>query len=106
MRVRQPAGENGSLKWMQRLVGSHAPLLDDAIRAKGVLQPSEQLTWVSPCAADDWAEYRDGEFLEQIGHPELRPALAKFWPHGGPQWDALGRGDAGTVLLVEAKAHL
>ncbi|HEX6966291.1 MAG TPA: hypothetical protein VF166_10865 [Gemmatimonadaceae bacterium] len=91
---------------MQRLVGSHAQLLDDAVRAKGVLQPGEQLMWVSPRAADNWAEYRDGEFLEQIGHPELSPALATFWPRGGPQWDALGRGDAGTVLLVEAKAHL
>jgi hypothetical protein len=32
------------------------------------------------------AEYRDSEFLEKIG---LGRATEKFWPSGGPQWDAL-----------------
>ena len=104
MKVPQPEGTRGSLKWMQR-VASHPKLLDDAIRDAGALQPTEQISWVSPREEDGWAEYRDGDFLDQVGHPELRPALASFWPLLGPQWDALGRGSAGTVVLVEAKAH-
>jgi len=105
MKVPQPEGTRGSLKWIQRLVGSHQQVLDDAIRGVGVLQPGEQIRWVSPRAEDGWAEYRDGDFMDQIGHPELRSALGAFWPPLGPQWDALGSGTAGTVVLVEAKAH-
>ncbi|WP_079731340.1 hypothetical protein [Novosphingobium mathurense] len=55
---------------------------------------------------DDFAEYRDGDFLDLIGLGNLRPALSDFWPDRGPQWDALGVSDRGAVLLVEAKAHV
>jgi hypothetical protein len=106
MRVPQRPGTRGSLQWIQRAVSEKACLLNEAIERAGCLQPSEKITWVSPQPDDDWAEYRDGDFLDRIGHKELRPHLADFWPTGGPQWDALGRGSAGTVLLVEAKAHI
>lgn len=106
MRVAQPVGGRGSLKWIQRLVGGHATLLDDAIRVEGVLQNDEKVQWVSPQVSDDWAEYRDGAFLDKLQLGHLRPALTEFWPRRGPQWDALGLGSAGTVLLVEAKAHI
>lgn len=106
MRVKQKAGERGSLKWMQRLVGSHEDVLSDAIIATGVVPSTEQLSWKSPLAGDDFAEYRDGEFLDVVGHGELRPKLSEFWPTRGPQWDALAVGSNGTVVLVEAKAHV
>jgi hypothetical protein len=32
--------------------------------------------------------------------------LEDFWPRRGPQWDAIGRTDAGHVLIVEAKAYV
>ncbi len=32
--------------------------------------------------------------------------LDNFWPQRGPQWDALGKSDKGTIFLVEAKAHI
>lgn len=55
---------------------------------------------------DKCAEYRDQDFLNQIGidNPEL--PLSSFWPANGPQWDALGVGDDNEVVLVEAKANV
>ncbi|KRB79063.1 hypothetical protein [Noviherbaspirillum sp. Root189] len=106
MRIVQPAGTRGSLKWMQRLASSYPQLLDDAMREAGGLQTGETIRWVSPRKDDEWAEYRDRDFLVQVGQERLTEALAGFWPRGGPQWDALGVSSNGTVLLVEAKAHL
>lgn len=66
----------------------------------------EQIEWRSPLQNDDFAEYRDGTFLDRLDLSELKPQLADFWPRGGPQWDALGVTSCGTRLLVEAKAHV
>lgn len=97
MRVVQPAGQRGSLKWLQAAV-NHCP---------EVLHVGEigAVRWVSPLARDDFAEYRDAAFLEMLGLSRLAGALADFWPRRGPQWDALGL-TADGVVLVEAKAHL
>lgn len=106
MKVSQRAGTRGSLKWMQALAARQAHLLDGPIRACGGLQDGEAIRWLSPREDDGWAEYRDEAFLAQIGQPHLADAMSRFWPRRGPQWDALGLGDRGTVILVEAKAHL
>lgn len=103
MRVPQPLGTRGSLKWLQRVAAGAAPATEQAIIAK--LRATSRLDWLSPRRDDDFAEYRDGTFLDQIGHSSLRPALKAFWPSRGPQWDGLARTDAGQVLLFEAKAH-
>ncbi|MBP0483476.1 hypothetical protein [Sagittula salina] len=97
MRVIQPAGKRGSLKWIQRAV-NHRPEL---------LQPSALpcIDWRSPLTSDDHAEYRDAAFLDVLGLGHLAEELSRFWPRRGPQWDALGVCAAGPVL-VEAKAHL
>lgn len=97
MRVAQPEGTQGSLKWMQRAVAWRPD----------VLQPEAlpPLDWVSPLAWDDFAEYRDAAFLARLGLDNLATALAAFWPRRGPQWDGLARFDGG-VVLAEAKAHL
>ncbi|MCU9847611.1 hypothetical protein OEZ60_06290 [Defluviimonas sp. WL0024] len=63
------------------------------------------IDWVSPLAEDDYAEYRDGAFLERLGIDSLCGPLKDFWPQRGPQWDALGLTSSGPVL-VEAKAHI
>lgn len=103
-RVTQPAGQRGSLKWIQRAVNLRPALLDDQIlAARG---GGGAVRWVSPRADDDYAEYRDRSFLERIGHAGLADRLADFWPSRGPQWDALATTDSGAVLLVEAKAHI
>lgn len=104
MRVEQPAGKRGSLKWIQRAVNEHASVLDAVVLP--ALSPARAIEWVSPRSDDAFAEYRDAAFLDVLGCSELGPALAEFWPGRGPQWDALGRSDRGDLLLVEAKAHV
>lgn len=96
MRIEQPSGTRGSLKWLQIAVN----------KAPHLLQPESlpPITWRSPLTADNHAEYRDAAFLDLLGLGHLGPALAKFWPRRGPQWDALGVTAEGPVL-VEAKAH-
>lgn len=105
MRVPQTGSGRGSLKWIQRLVQAPESVLRSGLEDAAAL-PLSPLTWKSPLPDDDWAEYRDGDFLERIGHPELTDALSEFWPSRGPQWDGLGVFGDGTVLLVEAKANI
>jgi hypothetical protein len=103
MRCIQPAGARGSLKWIQSAVnerwsGLERPILR-ATRAAAI-------RWLSPLAIDEYAEYRDADFLRLIGHGQLVDNLSQFWPPLGPQWDALGVTDTHDVLIVEAKAHI
>lgn len=105
MRVPQPGNGRGSLKWIQRLATKDAQTLADALGGEGVLRRG-RLTWLSPLESDDWAEYRDGCFLDRIGYGQHSPALREFWPSRGPQWDGLARFEDGTVCLVEAKANV
>lgn len=97
MRVVQPAGLRGSLKWLQAAVNQCPEVLH--VGEIGAVR------WVSPLATDDFAEYRDAAFLEVLGLSRLAGALKRFWPRRGPQWDALGL-TADGVVLVEAKAHV
>ena len=93
---RRPAAR-GSQKWLQIAVEAAPALLQPPTLAP--------LDWLSPRADDDRAEYRDGGFLQRLGLADHAPALADFWPRGGPVWDGLAR-CADGVVLVEAKAHL
>ncbi|MCT4555905.1 MAG: hypothetical protein N4A53_14550 [Pelagimonas sp.] len=97
MRTPQPTGERGSLKWLQRAVNL----------SPQHLQPTRlpQITWLSPLADDDFAEYRDSAFLHRLELDHLENELNAFWPKRGPQWDALGLTNQGPVI-VEAKAHV
>jgi hypothetical protein len=101
----QPLGERGSLKWIQHLVGNHPDTLTSAIAAATNRPSTWSVEWVSPLPSDEWAEYRDAQFLLKLGRPELIADLESFWPSGGPQWDALGKSTDNGVVLVEAKAH-
>ena len=104
MRCPQPVGERGSLKWMQLLVNEHPKALNDAILER--LPKAHTIEWRSPLRSDDFAEYRDADFLKQIGTERLAADLRAFWPERGPQWDGLACSHNGDVLLVEAKAHI
>lgn len=104
-RYKQPTGTRGSLKWIQRAVNQASPRqIDWLILSK--LDGARSISWLSPLFDDDFSEYRDSAFLDKIGAGHLAIELERFWPRAGPQWDALGRSDAGDVLLVEAKAHI
>ena len=106
MRAVQPQGTRGSLKWIQALVNQRTDLLDRQVRESCGLKPDEAIEWVSPLADDEYAEYRDASFLRRLGVELGHRPLREFWPRRGPQWDALGRTDKGTVFLVEAKANV
>ena len=88
------------------LVNQHADLLNRLVRENFRLESDEGIEWVSPLADDEYAEYRDASFLRRLGVELGRWPLCEFWPRYGPQWDALGRTDQGTVFLVEAKANI
>jgi hypothetical protein len=100
----QQRGKRGSLRWIQSAILDGWESLEQPILAE--LATATRVDWRSPIAADDFAEYRDGDFLDLVGLTHLRSALSDFWPDRGPQWDALGVSDRQHVLLVEAKAHV
>jgi len=103
MRVEQPEGQRGSLKWIQRAVAEQWPTLEQPLLHKS---GAAHVTWLSPLKSDSFAEYRDASFLRLLDLNHLVPELAGFWPKRGPQWDALGKLDSNGVVLVEAKAHI
>ena len=80
-RVVQKTGLRGSLKWIQRAVNEHPDVLNAAIGLG-------EVEWLSPLGSDEYAEYRDGSFLERCGVKHLSSDLEAFWPQRGPQWDA------------------
>lgn len=104
VRVVQRPGSKGSLRWIQQAVNDGWATLEEPILAR--LTGATGIEWKSPLESDDFAEYRDGDFLKLVGLSNLQPTLREFWPDRGPQWDALGVSDQGDVLLVEAKAHV
>lgn len=104
MRVKQPEGKRGSLKWIQRAVNEQWPSLNQPITDH--IGSNAPIKWLSPVESDDYAEYRDASFLRRIGQASLVDALTGYWPARGPQWDALGETSRGDILLVEAKAHI
>jgi len=104
MRVVQPAEAKGSLKWIRAAVATPHSVLNGKILDR--IATASSISWLSPLRNDDYAEYRDGAFLDRVGGDGLKDALGSFWPDRGPQWDALGRTDDGQLLLVEAKAHI
>lgn len=105
-RFPQPRGRRGSLKWTQRLVNDRPDLLEGILRPALPLARDDALEWCSPRGEDGYAEYRDHAFLERLRIELTRRPLSSFWPRGGPQWDALARSHSGTIVLVEAKAHI
>lgn len=97
MRIVQPEGRKGSLKWIQRAIERRPDLLRPEALA--------EIRWLSPLRADEFAEYRDASFLRLVGLERLETSLKAFWPARGPQWDALGL--AGDMpVLVETKAQV
>ena len=103
-RIAQPLGGRGSLKWIQHYVNKAPHVLDCEILH--YIPGSRSISWKSPLVSDDYAEYRDGDFLNLLGLDRLQAELAGFWPRRGPQWDALALSAQGDVILVEAKAHI
>ena len=81
----------------------------DALPSLASLNP--RLRWVSPLEREKFVEYQDTTFLRALELESLDPQLKRFWPRGGPVWDALASVEIGGdpvprgVVLVEAKSY-
>jgi len=106
-RFPQGKAEKGSKKWIQNIVNRSPSSLDSRIREGGFLPEGKFISWLSPLATDNYAEYRDAGFLERLDLSAHKEGLLQFWPSRGPQWDALGvQQDLQRCYLVEAKANI
>ena len=105
-RIKQGAGVKGSQKWIQKLVNERPDLLTSFTRTQLDLPNTDTITWLSPIAGDEYAEYQDQAFIDLLGIKLPKVSLSDFWPSRGPVWDGLGRSETGKVFLVEAKSHI
>jgi len=105
-RREQDRASHGSQKWLQILVNERPEVIDRILANLLGLAQGERVHWLSPLKDDDYAEYRDQEFITRLGVTLERVPLASFWPRLGPAWDALAKTDRGDLILVEAKAHI
>jgi len=103
-RYPQDFNSYGSLKDLQDAINRKKKYLDCEISK--VIGKQMKIDWRSPLKSDDYAEYRDEDFLKKLGIlNKMEYPLINFWPDNGPQWDALGvSGD--DIILVEAKANI
>ncbi len=90
---------------MQKVVNENPELLNSMIGIDLDLPENEKISWLSPLEDDKFSEYGDKQFIKILDVKTEKP-LEDFWPSGGPQWDALGRSNAGSLFLVEAKSHI
>lgn len=106
MRAVEKKVARGSLKWIRTAVNETPDLFNSRIVSVSAIPNDDEIEWVSPLQDDDYAEYRDQDFLDRLGIHLPKIGLEDFWPKLGPQWDALGRTRAGRIIIVEAKANI
>jgi len=88
-RIKQYPDSHGSLKNLQVVVNVKNHFLDDEISK--VIGRQININWRSPLQSDDYAEYRDEDFLKKLEIlSRIKYSLKDFRPNNGPQWDALG----------------
>ena len=100
--------KKGSQAQVQVWVNRYQRELSEAIvSAIPALRSRGGLHWTSPLEDDHFYEYQDEAFLEKLGLDEYSEELKRFWPPGGPCWDALAttREKVPAVLLVEGKSR-
>lgn len=106
--------ERGSRRQLQDYVNRLPARLNETIRRAlpaGLGEAEAHIEWLAPLESDNYREYRDRPFLEQLGLAEAADRLAAYWPRLGPCWDGLGllhglKHCRREILLVEAKSHV
>lgn len=105
----------GSRLQTQRYVNEAPERINEAILASLVDGPpgGGKIWWTSPLVSEDFAEYRDEQFLDALDLGHLTKELVGgFWPRQGPCWDGLAvvtspdDPEYHGVLLVDAKSHV
>ncbi len=91
-------GEKGSKFWMQTLVTVGKEFFENQIKLQ--IPNISKITWISPEKENEYRELKTKDITE------FKELELSFWPDNGPWWDAVGKTDDGTILLVEAKAHI
>jgi hypothetical protein len=95
--------------YVNRRSGELSRRVVEALPSLASLSP--RLHWVSPLESQKFSELQDREFLRAVGLGHLDGQLRRFWPRGGPVWDALAAVDIESdpacrgVVLVEAKSY-
>ena len=103
-RYPQKPNSHGSLKDLQVAINVKKKYLNAEISK--VIGKQIKIDWKSPLQSDDYAEYRDEDFLIKLGVlNKMKYPLSISWPNNGPQWDALGVSE-NEIILVEAKANI
>lgn len=102
----RPAKTTRSEHWLRVAANDAHEFTNEQIRVTFGWSDDEQIEWKSPVLADEYAEYYDESFLDQLGVGELKFPLRSFWPASGPRWDGLARTSSGNLILVEAKAYI
>ena len=104
----------GSRRQLQDYVNRFPRCLNEAILSAlpgGASQPQFHIEWLSPLEGDNYREYRDHAFLDQLGLADSADRLSAHWPRLGPCWDELGffhapKDEGRGIFLVEAKSHV
>ncbi len=67
MRVPQiKENPKGSQKWLQEIINICPDCLIKPIQEKLTSLSNREIFWISPLKRDDYAEYRDADFLKQL----------------------------------------
>ena len=79
-RFPQGPAVKGSQKWIQKLVNERPDLLTSFTRTQLDLPNTDTITWLSPIAGDEYAEYQD-----QARHTEAGKPSWTFWELSFPK---------------------
>lgn len=69
----------GSLKDIQVLINKNQDLIDSLLKSSFEELGDQQIIWTSPIEHDDFAEYRDNDFLLKVGLESNEIKLDNFW---------------------------
>jgi hypothetical protein len=104
-RAKRKLETSRSEHWFRLAVSDYTQMLNEKVRHAFGLAYEEQIEWLSPLRADDYAEYYDQDFLDCLGAHSPHVPLDRFWPSSGPRWDGLARTASKKYIMVEAKAY-
>jgi len=105
-RIPQGPAIRGSQKWIQKLVNEKPDLLNSLIKTQLNLPDTDNITWLSPIAEDEYAEYQDQALLDLLGIKLPKVSLSHFWPSRGPVWDGLDKFKTGEIFSADFISRL